>query len=223
MPASSDWIVTTRQALPDFFRLVRRIRPSHHLPDIRAIDDAFVRDHRVEALIWDVDGTLMPHHDTSVAPEFLPAFMGLVERPDLLHAILSNSGEERFLELGRIFPDLRVFKAYRGPSGIAHRLLWQGKERWTGRAPGEEIGDPLRPLKKPSAELVRLVLEELGSPAPERTFMVGDQYFTDIAGANLAGIGSIKVPTLDRAGFPLAVKSFQRVEELLYRLLYGKG
>lgn len=88
---------------------------------------------------------------------------------------------------------------------------------------GEEIGDPLRPLKKPSAQLVRLVLEELGSPAPERTFMVGDQYFTDIAGANLAGIGSIKVPTLDRAGFPLAVKSFQRMEELLYRLLYGKG
>jgi predicted HAD superfamily phosphohydrolase YqeG len=49
--------------------------------------------------------------------------------------------------------------------------------------------------------------------------MVGDQYFTDIAGANLAGINSVKVPTLSPRSFPLLLRSFQRAEWLMVRLL----
>jgi predicted HAD superfamily phosphohydrolase YqeG len=46
---------------------------------------------------------------------------------------------------------------------------------------------------------------------------VGDQYLTDIAGANLAGIRSIKVPTIGRRSFPLPVRFLQWSEELLFR------
>jgi predicted HAD superfamily phosphohydrolase YqeG len=48
--------------------------------------------------------------------------------------------------------------------------------------------------------------------------LVGDQYLTDVATANLAGIRSIKVPTLGRASFPPSVRLLQRVDEWLYRL-----
>jgi predicted HAD superfamily phosphohydrolase YqeG len=53
--------------------------------------------------------------------------------------------------------------------------------------------------------------------------MVGDQYFTDIAGANLAGIRSIKVPTVGRAQFPFVVRWFQRLETALSVILFARG
>ena len=60
----------------------------------------------------------------------------------------------------------------------------------------------------------------IGCPDRSGVVMVGDQYFTDIAGANLAGIRSIKVDTFDPPSFPFVLRSFQRIESLLYRLFY---
>lgn len=224
MAAASDWITTTRQALPRFFKLVSKLKPTIHLPDIRAIDEKFITDHRVAALIWDVDGTLMAHHNMSVAEMFQSTLTRIAERSDIRQIILSNCGESRFAELGRIFPEIPVIKAYRKDgNGIVLRTLFAGGERWndgwtgTDRLSGEGV---LQPLKKPSGELIELALAQAGSPPPEQVYMVGDQYFTDIAGANLAGIRSIKVPTLERGSFPFAVRSFQRIESVLYRMLY---
>jgi predicted HAD superfamily phosphohydrolase YqeG len=50
--------------------------------------------------------------------------------------------------------------------------------------------------------------------------MVGDQYFTDVAGANLAGVLSVKVNTYDRSSFTLPIRIFQRAELVLYRVLH---
>ncbi|HEV8124281.1 MAG TPA: HAD hydrolase-like protein [Gemmatimonadales bacterium] len=226
MAAPSDWITTTRQALPRFFKLVSKLKPTFHLPDITAVDQGFVEAHRVAALLWDVDGTLMPHHEMGVATEFQATLKNLEAR--IPQAILSNCGETRFSELGRIFPELPVLKAYKAPNGrVVLRVLERGVERWSESAGKERVAvekpsGPLTPLKKPSAELIEFALDQLGAPPRERTFMVGDQYFTDIAGANLAGIGSIKVPTFKPESFPLPVRSFQLFERAVYRLLHPR-
>ena len=46
---------------------------------------------------------------------------------------------------------------------------------------------------------------------------MGDQYLTDVAGANLAGIGSIKVRTVRPETFPIAIRWLQRVERAVFR------
>ena len=224
MAAPSDWITTTRQALPRFFKLVSKLKPTFHLPDITSVDQDFVDTHKVAALLWDVDGTLMPHHDMGVAIEFQATLKNLEAR--IPQAILSNCGETRFHELGSIFPELPVLKAYKAGKGrVVVRVLERGVERWSEtsgkvRREIDQPTEPLTPLKKPSAELIEFALDQLGAPSRERTFMVGDQYFTDIAGANLAGIGSIKVPTFKPESFPFPVRSFQLFERAVYRLLH---
>ncbi|MGH7658425.1 MAG: hypothetical protein ACREL6_09330, partial [Gemmatimonadales bacterium] len=124
MKARNDWVRTTWQALPRFFSLVRRLRPTMHLADIRAIDDRFLNEQGVEGLIWDVDGTLMAHHELEVAGPLRKRFEELVSRDNLGHVILSNCGEERLAELGRIFPGVPVLKAYDGPAGPVARRLY---------------------------------------------------------------------------------------------------
>lgn len=226
MAAPTDWITTTWQALPQFFRLVTKLKPTYHLPDVTALDSGFVSSHGVAALLWDVDGTLMPHHYMGVAPEFQATLKALESA--VPQAILSNCGETRFLELGKIFPELPVLKAYTTEAGTTVlRSLHRGEERWSlgSGKDHQPIARPegrLKPLKKPSAELIDFAIDRLGADQRDRVFMVGDQYFTDIAGANLAGIRSVKVPTFGRHSFPFPIRSFQLIERGIYRLLHGK-
>jgi HAD superfamily phosphatase (TIGR01668 family) len=220
MQAKTDWITTTRQALPEFFRLARKLRPTFHMKDIRGIDHEFVRANRITALIWDVDGTLMPHHHNGVAPSLLPTMEKILELTEVRHAILSNCGEDRLLELGKLFPQIPVIKVYETERGTAWRQLLDGRDEWMNEVGVIEPPTERRPVKKPSARLVECAMRVLERDDRSGVVMVGDQYFTDIAGANLAGIRSVKVDTFDPASFPFAVRSFQRVESLLYRLFY---
>ncbi len=222
---SATWVQTTRRLLPRLVGLARQLRPTYHLASVAALDLPFVRKNDVGALLWDVDGTLMPHHARGVAPELRPAVETLFAAPGLRHAIVSNCQEERFAELGGIFPELPIVLGYETADGPAYRIRRGGEEAWRGpgAARAEAEPGPLSPIRKPSAELVRAAIEELGlSDRPQRVLMVGDQYFTDIASANLAGIRSAKVPTLARDSFPLPVRWSQRLEALLYRLKYGR-
>ena len=220
MAAPTDWIATTRQALPEFFRLARRLRPTFQMRDIRGIDHAFIRENGINALIWDVDGTLMPHHYKGVAPSLQPAMDKILELSEVRHTILSNCGEERLVELGQLFPHIPVVKAYETESGTVCRTLVKGREEWLGDAGSLEPPRQRQPIKKPSAKLVECAMRVLGREDRAGVVMVGDQFFTDIAGANLAGIRSIKVDTLDPRSFPFAVRSFQRFESVVYRLFY---
>ena len=77
------------------------------------------------------------------------------------------------------------------------------------------------PIRKPSATLVDLAVQTLGC-AREKAVMIGDQYTTDIATANLGGIMSIKVPTLAPESFPRAVRASQILENVVYRVLYRR-
>ncbi len=214
MSSRHDWLLTLRQTLLSVPKLWLKSTPTFHLDSVAVIDDAFVRDHRIAGMIWDVDGTLMPRHGSSLSPVVRANFERLIAMPGLRHVILSNCGEDRFLELGRIFPEIPVLKAYRTAEGWLFRRLLGSQDDWSEADPSYRVG--ARPIRKPSLELTEFAIRELACE-PERVVMVGDQYFTDIVGANLAGIRSIKVPTLNRESFPLMVRRLQRLEEGAYR------
>ena len=128
---------------------------------------------------------------------------------------------------------------YETESGAAFRIRRGRRESWRGpgaaavaatTAPATTAADArggtpgeVQPIRKPSRRLVQAALRELGvADRPAAALMVGDQYFTDIASANLAGIRSVKVPTLHRASFPAPVRWSQRLETMLYRLKHGR-
>ncbi len=218
MGAMTDWVLTLRQTLPRVGTVLRNLRPTLHLPDLRAIDGALLAEHGIRGIIWDIDGTVMPNHAGTVHPEFAAAFDALLSHPQLRHVILSNSGERRFAELGTIFPAIPILRAYKTKDGPRFRRLLDGVDHWSG-AEGEVSGAQV--LKKPEAVLIELALRELGLDDPQSVLMVGDQYFTDIAGANLGGVRSAKVDTLARETFTLPIRLFQRTEAILYRMLHG--
>ncbi len=203
------------------------MRPTLSLADITALDDEFLALHDVSALLWDVDGTLMAYHYSGVAPELVAALFNL--RGKVPQAILSNAGEARLEELATIFGDLPVLKGYRcEDASLVFRCLCGTDDRWSVnkgsiRVPVPRPGGRLTPLRKPSAELVEAALAELGVARDGRAFMVGDQYLTDVAGANLAGIGSIKVRTVRPETFPIEIRWLQRVERAVFRLLHGRA
>ena len=223
LPAPSDWMTTVRQAGPRFLRLVAKLQPTFHLRDITALDRAFMAKHAVSAVLWDVDGTLMPHHDRFMAPALEATLAEL--RGQVPQAILSNCGEARFLELGGIFPDLPVLKGYQSDGRILLRRLERGRDLWkAGLSTIPRPAGSLTAVKKPSGELIGVALDELAVDLERRAraLMVGDQHFTDIAGANLAGIRSAKVQTLAPGSFPLAIRCFHLFERTVYRIVHGR-
>jgi predicted HAD superfamily phosphohydrolase YqeG len=76
------------------------------------------------------------------------------------------------------------------------------------------------PLRKPHGALVHAVTADLGLDLHD-VVMVGDQYFTDIAGANLAGVRSIKLPAIGPETLPPGIRFGQLVEGVAYRVLHG--
>jgi predicted HAD superfamily phosphohydrolase YqeG len=52
--------------------------------------------------------------------------------------------------------------------------------------------------------------------------MVGDQYLTDIAGAGMAGVRSIKIDAIAPSTFPMSLRAAQRAERVLYSLRHGR-
>jgi HAD superfamily phosphatase (TIGR01668 family) len=221
MRGSGGYIHTARRILPVFFQMMGKIDPTFELPDVMAIDDEFLREHGIRGLIWDVDGTLTAHHAPEVHSAVHDRFAALRDRGDLRHAIVSNCQMDRFDQLGGLFPDLPIVLGFETPDGDAFWVLEDGQRvaHGAGRDCLVAGSDEIRPLRKPSASLVLQAVRLMGlEDAPDSVLMVGDQYFTDIAAANLAGIRSAKVPTLRRSSFPLLPRVAQRFETALYRL-----
>ncbi len=210
---------TIAQSLPRIRSILGNLQPTWHMHDLAPLTASFVASHDIAALLWDVDGTLTRFHDTAWAPEAAPA-RALLAVPGLRHAIVSNADERRFTELGSIFPEIPVFKGYGTDGRVMLREIVAGQDSWTADELAERLAAGMVPLRKPDGGLLRAVAEHLGVE-PARTVMVGDQYFTDIAGANLAGMRSIKLPAIGVAALPPGIRAGQRVERLAYRLLHG--
>lgn len=212
---------TTAQIGTRLWTLVRLMSPTWHLPGLAALSPDFAATHGIDGIIWDVDGTLTSHHGSVVLPGTADAFAALLAMPGLRHVIVSNASEQRFYQLGNLFPAIPVIRAYRLDERVEFQLLVHRRESWSsataaGRITGAQV------IRKPSAELVHRAVRELGCP-PERAVMVGDQYLTDVAGAALAGVRSIKLPTLARPSFPLGVRAAQRLEQFAYWIFHQRS
>ncbi len=213
---SLDWVTTLRQTVPRLRQTVRAGRPEFDLPGIPTITRAFLDRHEIRLVIWDVDGTLTAYHAKRIAPEYREHVEGLFADYSLRHVILSNCGETRFVELGSVFPGITLARAYATPEGPVLRLRKGEEDSHSTEALRVLLQNGARVLRKPSPVPIRLLLAESGMP-PSATLMVGDQYLTDVAGANQAGIRSARVPVYRPDTFPLVLRAGQRLERLLVR------
>jgi len=201
--------------------LVRRMRPTWEIASLAALDAAFLRRERIEGLIWDVDGTLTGDRRPAVAPEVAVPFRDLLALPGIRHVILSNAGEKRYRELGEIFPDVPILRAYDHAGTLLYRRVHRGADSWTPEELTRRAEAGARVIRKPSAVLVDYAVSELGC-GREAVVMVGDQYLTDVAGASLAGVRSVKLPTLAPESFRLSVRLSQRLEQLTYAIFHSR-
>lgn len=220
LAARQSALGTVAQVLPKLWSVLGNLRPTWHLRSLEALTPEFLARHEITGIIWDIDGTLTVNHAGQLAQESRSAFQALATAPQLRQAILSNAGQSRFLELTRIFPSIPVHQGFDVDGVVMLRTRVGERDSWSEAELAQRLAGGATPLRKPHAELVRLVVTAMGA-VPAEVVMVGDQYFTDIAGANLAGVRSIKVPTLGRAAFPAGVRMAQRAEGVLYRVLHG--
>jgi len=215
-------LATIRQTLPRLATLLPQLHPTWHVGSAAAVDAGFLEQHGIAAVLWDVDGTIMAYHGTDVAPEF-PHLRVLFQEGPARHAILSNCDERRYGILGEIFPELPILRGYVTHAGMVFRHRLHGRDTLRDGDVQALLANGGRQLRKPSGDLVRYGMEVLEARDPTATLMVGDQYFTDIASANLARARSAKVPTFQPDSFPASLRASQRFERAVYRVAKTLG
>jgi predicted HAD superfamily phosphohydrolase YqeG len=220
LATGSSAFSTFFQTLPRLFAVIRRMQPTWHLPSLAAVSDDFLRQHGIRGLIWDVDGTLTGDRKQALETKAEADFRRLIGTPGLAHVVLSNSSEERYRELGTMFPELPILRAYREKDAVLFRRLQGTSDSWTAGQLGEALERGAVMIRKPSKDLVDYALRELKLAAAE-VAMVGDQYMTDVAGANYGGVRSIKLPTLAPETFRVSVKVSQNLEKAIYAVFHG--
>ena len=218
---ATDYLATFRQTVPRLWQLRSQLQPTFHLDSVAAIDGSFLELHGLRAVLWDVDGTIMSFHARDIDPGFTHV-RELFRNGPARHAILSNCDEVRFEELGRIFPEVPIVRGYTTTDGSVFRSRTNGTDTHTPSEVERLLAAGGRQLRKPSGELVRYCMRALEVDDPNAVLMVGDQYLTDVASANLAGVRSAKVKTFRRDTFPRAIRFSQSLEALLYAAVGGR-
>jgi predicted HAD superfamily phosphohydrolase YqeG len=188
---------------------------------VAEIDEVFLEQNGIRAVLWDVDGTLMSYHGKNVDPEFSHV-RAMFRDGAARHAILSNCNEARFDELGRIFPEVPLLRAYSAPREDVFRFRLHEIDTHTPEDIEHLLATGGRQIRKPSGELIQHGMEVLKETDPQAVLMVGDQYLTDIASANLAGARSVKVETFRQDTFPRTLRVSQMLEGSLYKLFGGR-
>ena len=219
---STDQLATLRQTLPRLVRVMKRMRPTYHVGSVAEINRAFLERRGIRGVLWDIDGTLMRYHASDIDPAFQHVRTMFRNGPGR-HGILSNCDERRFEALGEMFPEVPIVRGYATTGGDVFRHTLGGQDTHSHDEIQQLLASGGRQIRKPSGELVRHGMELLGEADPKTVLMVGDQYLTDIASANLAGAQSVKVPTFRPESFPRAIRATQLLEGMVYRVLYGRG
>ncbi len=214
---STGQLATLRQTLPQLWKILSQLQPTFHLDSAYEVNAEFLNRHEIRAVLWDVDGTIMSYHGSDVDTAF-PQLRHLFVHGPARHAILSNCDERRFDELAAIFPEIPIVRGYTTASGPVFRQTWHGEDTHTSEQIEALLSNGARQMRKPAGQLVHYGMELLGIDDPQTVLMVGDQYLTDVASANLAGACSAKVPTFHRDTFPFSIRISQRLERLVYAL-----
>ena len=215
---SSDQLSTLWQTLPRFWTIARNMQPTYDLDSANDVTPAFLERERIEAVLWDVDGTIMAYHAKAIDGEFAHLPTMFAEGP-AQHGILSNCDEVRFLELADMIPELPSFRGYSTDADPVFRHTLEGQDTHTAEQISALLANGARQIRKPSGDLITYAMKVLGIDDPKNILMVGDQYLTDVASANLAGARSAKVRTFRRDTFPASIRFSQRLEQALNRLM----
>jgi len=121
--------------------------------------------------------------------------------------------------LGELFPTIPILRAYRLGGAVLHRKLEGRTDSWTAEELVACLKEGARVIRKPSLVLMEYAIGQLGC-GRDAIVMVGDQYLTDVAGANLGGVRSVKLPTIAPESFRRSVRLSQRLEALAYRVFH---
>ncbi len=146
---------------------------------------------------------------TEVTPDFLHILGVRAVMVDLDDTLLA-AGSELLEPLFRVW--LESLRLAQIPVVILSNGTHTRVARWAAEL--ELKGLPL--TGKPRGHAFRRGLEQLGTPAAE-TAMVGDQLFTDVLGANRAGLVSVLVTPLSPGKLP-----HTRVLRQLEKLVLGR-
>jgi predicted HAD superfamily phosphohydrolase YqeG len=217
VPMAHDRFATLRQSLPRIWKLLSELEPTFRIQTVSEIDGDFIERNDIRGILWDVDGTLMSYHAKDIDQQF-PHIRALFRDGPARHAILSNCDEVRFDVLAGMFPEVPVVRGYATPNEPVFRYKLGGTDTHSPEEIQHILSHNGVQIRKPSGELIRYGMQLLGVDDPDAMLMVGDQYLTDIASANLAGARSAKVPTFRRETFPFPIRVSQRVERVLYAL-----
>jgi HAD superfamily phosphatase (TIGR01668 family) len=197
--------------------ILRDLRPTFRMKNMGSVTPEFLLAWGIEGVIWDIDGTLMDYHDTDIAPYFRDRVRRLFEKGPGKHCILSNCDEQRFPQLGKMFPEIPVLRGYHSPNGPILRVLENNKDSHS-EAEVKKILAEGRVLRKPSGKLIELAMNHLKITDKQKVMMIGDQYLTDIASGNMGGVLTSKVPAYGRHSFPMKLRVSQRLEQGLFHL-----
>ncbi len=206
--------------VPRLASVLKRMRPTWHLERLAQVNGEFLAANGFRGIIWDVDGTLTGDRQDRLHPDAAAAFQALQATPGLGHVVLSNAGEERFAQLGAMFPGLTILRAYTKGDATLYRRRRGQQDTWSNEELERQLADGAQVIRKPSRVLTEYAVQALELPR-EQVVMVGDQYLTDIAGANLGGVRSVKLPTLAPESFRTSVRFSHVLEKSLYTILYG--
>ncbi|MBL0169321.1 MAG: HAD hydrolase-like protein [Gemmatimonadaceae bacterium] len=210
---------TLWQSAPRLGTVMRHMCPTWHMASLEQLSAPFLEREGIRGIIWDIDGTLTAYHDSRLHTDIETQFQTLLALPWLRHVVVSNSPESRFSQLGQMLPTVPILRVY-GGGATRIRQLHQGVDSMSATERAAARGDDFHALRKPSRALVLAAVGALGCTVRE-VVMVGDQYLTDVAGAGMAGVRSIKLPTLASSSFPLSIRVAQVVERLLFLSLHG--
>ena len=150
--------------------MLERFKPKDLLNSVFEITPAFLEQRGLKALLLDIDNTIVPHGKLESSP-----------------------------------PDLELVRVWLAPlvdTGIALRFVSNAlpaRIRFHTDALGIKAVGAGGTAGKPFAPAFQTAITELGLP-PAQIAMLGDQVFTDVLGANNAGMHSILVrPMSDNA------------------------
>ena len=148
-----------------------KFRPTWKADSVASIDFATLAEMGIRFAIIDLDGTITPTLSPIVCTDSIQNLLGAKANGWLLEAcLLSNCW---FYVMSK-----RVETIARA-TGLKHHVCW-----WP------------RPTK-PHGRAFEEALSQMGGATANNTVVIGDQFGTDILGANRLGIPSIWVPPIE--------------------------
>ena len=148
--------------------MLEKLAPEFRFASLTDIETEWLKEHQFEALVLDIDNTLLARDCTRIPADHLFWLQNL-RRAGIDLVLVSNNGGPRVEELQV------QLKEHDVPLPI---LTWAGK--------------PLKPAFLRACALLNHSPSSMGGPAPG-ILVVGDQLFTDVLGARRSGILALMV------------------------------